>query len=83
MPMKNIHFVEHQAVDCLFDCGNRKEVPGRVNHEAPPFEIRLVIDDNRDTINIVVIVYLFEYLREGLKASKKACVLAGGQFPSS
>ena len=82
MPVEDVHFIEHQRVDGFFDVRYGKEVPRGIDHESPPFEVRSIVDRDRNALNSVPLIWcLLKQLGVGLEPAEETCVLLGCELP--
>lgn len=58
MPMKNIHLIKKQSIYCFLYCSYRQKMSRRINHQSSPFELRLVINHNRNSLYDIASILL-------------------------
>lgn len=60
VPVQDVHFAEHQAINALFYGCDREEVPGGVDHDPSPLELGLIIDDDGNALDEVIVIVELE-----------------------
>lgn len=88
MPMENIHFVKHEAINHFLNNFDRLEMSWRIDHKSSPQIIWLVINKNGNSSNyqlsskIISSKGFLEKLWKCFKSSQKSYIIISSQLPS-